>query len=576
VVTLVVTITTGASTQPPSDKARSDSLVAHPARARLKFGGLPELGGVAEDLWRLSQLRGAADAGFLLRAPSTMMTPLDHSEPPDILGRWALLLPTVDFTRNTALPFSMNDGAVWAGKGSTVSVTAGVRWEWRCVQVVIMPQRIYEANRSLPFYDNLHSGLPLLLPPYRSEYSTLWNIAPNSIDTPFRFGDAALVFNDPGESSVSLRLGNVTVGASTEHEWWGPGIQNALLLSNNAPGVPRLLVRSAKPVHTAFGNLEFSTFLGRLDESHFFRTPAANSVPGAFERVGTRSRLLSAAALVWQPRWEPHLAVGVARAVYAPRIYRGPVLLRWFDVFANTGQPNDRPATDTTARLGPDQLLSLFGRWVFPADGFEVYFEWLRASMPVSLRDFLTDPSHGRGYTMGLQWLSSANARGGAVRLHGEVTNLEQDPSFRYRPIGSIYTSRVVPQGYTQKGQPLGAAIGPGASSQSLAADYVGRNWALGAFAERIRWNEDAHSLIPYPSFKGWCENDVSLLGGIRGRWVNPISAISVSLATGRRDNVFFQNFAACPLVPTDPGRVVDIRNVTLRLRLEPLVSRQR
>ncbi|HKO13742.1 MAG TPA: capsule assembly Wzi family protein [Acidobacteriaceae bacterium] len=543
-----------------------------------QLAGLPGIGGTAEDLWRLAQLRGGSTAGFLLRTPSSMMLPLaDSGSPPGgLLGRWALLLPSVQYTDNSAVPFSMNDGAMWAGKGANLGVAAGIRWESGPVQLVLSPQVHYEANRPLPFFDNLHSGLPYPLPPYRSEYSTLWNIWPHGMDIPFRFGDERRLYGDPGESSASIRLGPIRTGFSTEHEWWGPGIQNALLLSNNAAGVPRLFVRSARPLHTAAGDLEFSTFLGRLHESPFFRTAAAQTTPDALVHVGTETRLLSAAALVWRPRWDPHVSLGVARSVYAPRIYRGPILMRWFDVFANTGQPDDRPASDSTARLGRDQLVSIFGRWVLPDDGFEVYFEWLRATMPVSLRDFLVDPSHSRGYTVGLQWLGPPNSRGGAVRLQGEATNLEQDPSFRYRPIGSIYTSRVVPQGYTQRGQSLGAAIGPGSSSQWLAADYVATSWSLGVFAQRIRWNEDAHAQTPYPDFKGWCENDVTLLSGVRARWENRLSAVSASLSSGRRYNVFFQSFAACPLVPTDPGRVVNLQNVTLRLSLEPLVRRLR
>jgi hypothetical protein len=260
--------------------------------------------------------------------------------------------------------------------------------------------------------------------------------------------------------------------------------------------------------------------------------------------------------------------------VFEERVYRGPLLLRWLDVFSNVGQPDDKPVTDSTATLGRDQLMSLFCRWVFPNDGFEAYFEWLRASMPVSLRDFLTDPSHSRGYTVGLQWLAAENSRGGALRLQAEVTNLEQDASFRYRAIGSIYTSRVVPQGYTLRGQSLGAAIGPGSSSQWLSTDYVARDWSLGVFGERIRWNEDGHALTPYPSFKGWCESDVSLVGGLRGRWIGGLGAINASIATTHRYNVFFQMFAACPRMTTDPGRVVDLRNATLNVSFEPLVRR--
>lgn len=544
------------------------------------LGTLPDVDGAAEDLWRLGQLRGGTSTdGSMLRTPSSMTAPLFDTLPTSARTRprWAFILPRVQYTRNSSVPFSMNDGAIWAGKGATYGVSAGVRVEWYRFQLAIDPQIVREENLSLPFYDNLQSGLPYLLPSYRSVWSTLWNIYPHGMDIPFRFGDSHHQFADRGESFASVSVGALRFGVSTEEEWWGPGIQNALLLSSNAPGVPRAFVRSARPILTRAGSFEFSSFLGKLSESDYFRTPDASTNPQAFEHVGTPTRLLAAGALVWRPNWEPNLSLGVARSVFEERIYRGPDLVRWFDLFRNVGQPNDRPMTDTTAQLGRDQLLSLFGRWIFPADGFEVYGEWLRASLPVSLRDFLTDPSHSRGYTVGLQWLAPSNRRGGAMRLQAEATNLEQDASFRYRPIGSIYTSRVVPQGYTQRGQSLGAAIGPGSSSQYLAADYVASRWSLGVFGERIRWNEDAHAQTPYPSYKGWCESDVSLIGGLRARWINSLGALTASYSTGTRYNVFFQMFAACPYQPaTDPGHVVDLRNATLNLSFEPLVARWR
>jgi hypothetical protein len=545
-------------------------------RTALPWTAIPDIDGAGEDLWRLAQLRGASSAGSLLRTPSSMMQPLGESAPRmHFLGaRWAFVTPQVEYTHNSSVPFSMNDGAMWAGKGGTVAVGGGVRLQWNRVQVALAPQFIDEENLALPFFDNLQSGLPYLLPNYRSPYSTLWNIFPNGADIPFRFGDTRHSYGDWGQSFASVRFGALSAGVSTENEWWGPGIQNALILSNNAPGVPRLFVRTGRPLTTGVGEFEFSTFLGKLEESDYFRTSNAADDPAAFDHIGTRSRLLASAALVWRPKWEPDLALGLARSVFAERVYRGPLLLRWFDVFSNVGQPDDKPVTDSTATLGRDQLMSLFGRWVLPNDGFEVYFEWLRASMPVSLRDFLTDPSHSRGFTLGLQWLALANARGASLRLQGELTNLEQDESTNYRSIGSIYTSRVVPQGYTQRGQPLGAAFGPGSSSQFVAADYLTARWSLGMFGERVRWNEDAHQLTPYPSFKGWCESDVSLIGGLRGRWIGRLGAINASIATAHRYNVFFQMFAACPLMPTDPGRVVDLRNATLNLSFEPLVRR--
>lgn len=528
-----------------------------------------------EDRARASQLRGASLDGFLLRTPSSLAPRLSDSVASYStgVGRFAVLLPAVGFTSNSGVPLSMNDGSLWAGLGPSVSVTMGLRYEKGPLRIALSPQLVYEANQNFALFDTVRFYLPYSIPPYRSPFSPRWNISPNSIDAPLRFGTERQLLGDAGESSASLTIGAIRFGAATEHEWWGPGIDNALLLSNNAPGVPRVFVRSSRPLASPVGALEFAWFLGRLDESPFFRTPVADTIVGAATRLGTRRRSLAAAAVVWRPKGEPTLAFGLARAVYAPLIYRGPLAVRALDVFANTGQPDDRPLSDSSAVLGRDQLLSLFGRWVLPADGFEAYFEWIRATMPVSLRDFLTDPGHSRGYTIGLQWLGSPNARGGALRIRGEATNLEQDPSYRYRPLGSIYTSRVVPQGYTQRGQTIGAAIGQGASSQSLAVDYLAPKWSGGVFAGRIRWNEDAHALTPFPAYKGWCEHDVSVYGGARGSWISSRAVIGASFNIGIRDNLFYQNPGGCPLT----GGQVDVRNLSLRFTVEPLsLSRSR
>jgi hypothetical protein len=530
---------------------------------------LPALSGILDDRLRLSQLRGATTDGYLLRSPSSLATPLGDSGGIHLLipGRWTVLLPSVTFAQNSTVPFSLNDGAFWAGRGASASISAGFRYEIGPLRIAIAPQLVYAANDSFTLYDTTRFYTPFRIPPYRSVYSPRWNIFPNSIDAPLRFGNEQLRYGDPGESSLSVTAGPVRFGASTENEWWGPGIENALLLSNNASGVPRLFVRSARPLGTPIGQFDFDWFVGRLDESPFFRVPGADTTQDAYEHLGTTHRSLVAAALTWQPPREPDLTLGIARAVYAPLIYRTPLPLRWLDVFKDVGQPNDRPPDDTTAVLGRDQLFSLFGRWVFPADGFEAYFEWIRATLPVSIRDFLVDPSHSRGYTVGLQWLSSANRWGAAMRIQGEVTNLEKDPSFRDRPLGSIYTSRVVPQGYTQRGQPLGAAIGQGASSQWLAADYVAPLWSLGVFGTRIRWNDDAHTITPYPDYKGWCEHDVSLISGVRGQWLSHFGILGASFSGGPRYNLFYQNPGGCPLTPGQ----VDIWYTTFRISFEPL-----
>ena len=240
-----------------------------------------------------------------------------------------------------------------------------------------------------------------------------------------------------------------------------------------------------------------------------------------------------------------------------------------FDAFLSfPGRPNDRPVSDSTQTPGPDQIYSLFGRWVFPKSGVEVYGEYSRTEFPASFRDLLEAPGHTQGYTLGLQWARAMRGGQDALRVQMEHTFLERSTTFRDRPVGTYYTSRAVPQGYTNQGRVLGAGIGPGSSSHWLALDYFGPNWEVGLFGERIRWNNDALWDVPLitPFELLWCKHDVTVRGGIRGVASTPIGRFSASLSTGKRMNVFFQHFTPCGR-DEDPLALNDINNTTLELK---------
>ena len=217
-----------------------------------------------------------------------------------------------------------------------------------------------------------------------------------------------------------------------------------------------------------------------------------------------------------------------------------------------------------------EQIISLFGRWVMPESGLETYFEWGRTEFPKSLRDFLVYPNHTQGYTLGLQWSTPAFQQGGRARIQAEVTNLEQSSTFRDRPIGSWYTSRRVVQGYTNQGQVLGAAIGPGSSSQWLAWDYLAPTWSSGVYAGRIRWNEDMRSVFNWPFYLEACNHDVSVYLGARAAKHTRLGFISADLALMNRLNAFFQKQSAC----TDDNSQRDIRNHALTITFAPLRDR--
>jgi hypothetical protein len=217
-------------------------------------------------------------------------------------------------------------------------------------------------------------------------------------------------------------------------------------------------------------------------------------------------------------------------------------------------------------------MLALSARWVSPGDGAEVYVEWARRELPESLRDALEQPEHSQGYTLGGQLARPLGPR--VLRLLGEFTYLEKSATYRARPVGSFYASARVPQGFTERGQVVGAAIGPGASSQWVAADLLGRRLEAGVFAGRIRWQNDAYYDKPglATRYRG---HEVSLLGGARASLNVGGARLNAEWTAGKRLNYLFQNYA---LDWHLRDNAVDVVNHTLRLQLSaaPRVPRAR
>lgn len=502
------------------------------------------------DRWTSDHRRGKASTdGYLLRSASSLTSPSPK--------RIRAILPQVKRVTNTSLPYSMNEGGMWAGRGSSVLLTTGIDLHLSGVRLLLAPQLAKSANTYWLLRDNARFYAPPP-PPGREGGGFVfpWYVGPYSIDMPMRYGDSPLNRFTLGQSSLAVRAGKIELGAGTENEWWGPGVRNAIVLSNNAPGFPHLFFRSASPIHTRLGAIEFRWLTGALYESDYFDTVSTNNV-----------RSLAAAAVTLRPWWAPGLTLGTAHAVYATARSFGQTQFRWFDVFRNTGHPNDVPFGDSTLTPGgADQIISLFARWVMPESGLETYLELARTEFPTNLRDFFVSPNHTQGYTLGFQWSRPVPNTSGDFRLQTEVTTLEQSATFRDRPIGSFYTSRRVIQGYTNEGQPLGAAIGPGASSQWIAGDYLGTRGSGGIYVARIRWNEDVRSVYSWPAYQEWCNHDVSLLVGARAARHTPFGFISADFSFSDRINAFFQVQSGCPTGNSQK----DIHNNTLSITFLP------
>src|SRR5581483_6187378 len=124
--------------------------------------------------------------------------------------------------------------------------TAGLRGALANVTYSIAPTFVYEQNQLFTVLPG--SGLG------RSSFSSPFYSGPVSADLPLRFGASSSTRITPGESWLEASFGSVAVGASSVEQWWGPGIRNALVMSNNAAGVPEAYVRSARPIATPIGD----------------------------------------------------------------------------------------------------------------------------------------------------------------------------------------------------------------------------------------------------------------------------------------------------------------------------------
>ena len=526
--------------------ALTASTVSAQTNAGLAIESLVTVSSDSAAALRTSQLeiRGLS-ADYLLRSTSSLL----RDPRKDGQGSsFRLIAPAAWLFVNSALPSGENDGALWAGKGPNARVIAGVDAGFHGLRVTLLPELAYSSNEFFEygqlFVPSLQAG--------RNPYSSPWNGVPVSIDAPPRFGPGKTVRVSPGQSSVSFRSRGVELGITTENEWWGPGIRTAIVLSDNAEGFPRAFIRTSTPRNTRIGTFAARLTWGGLSESKYFDSDPSNDL-----------RYWSAFAATWTPRMEPDLTLGVARAVFANAGSWGAVAARPFNAFLPARRSAQTSITDSSFVAGRDQIFSLFGRWVFPGYGFEAYGELARAELPSSVRDLLEDPGHSQGYTFGVQWIGAPTSVG-KLRVQAEHSYLEHDPSFARRPVESFYTSRSVQQGYTNRGQVIGAGMGQGSSGEWLATDLLGNRFGVGAFVSRTRFNNDAYFLLPFPYGGGHCEHDVTFGPGIRGFARTPFGKAALEYRSAMRDNAYFQNLTSCSLA----SPYIDVRNQILSISL--------
>lgn len=407
---------------------------------------------------------------------------------------------------NSHHPFGWNDGPLIPAKGLQGMISGGVYAQYGPLSVQFKPEVITAQN---PGYRGFPTDVNEVL------WWTLYYDFYNYTDLPERFGSNSYTRAYWGQSSVRLTFEPVSIGLSTENLWWGPGIRNSLLMSNTAPGFKHFSVNTSKPVKTSIGSFESQIVIGRLEGSGYgpmepnpiyFGNPIYLPKPADW-------RYFSGLALTWQPKWVPGLFLGLNQSsqTYSKDLNKFGDYLPFFFPFKRI--KTDDPINTT------EKLSSVFFRWVWPEEQAEIYFEYGRNDPSGNLRDFVTEPENSRAYIFGLRKLLPFGKRAGEhIQIGLEVTQLQQTSPEAVRNAESWYVNKHIRHGYTNRGEPLGAGIGPGANSQSVDISWVKGLKKIGLRLERYIHNNDYYYYAFEPTLD-WRRHWLDINIGANSEW---------------------------------------------------------
>ena len=353
-------------------------------------------------------------------------------------GNSISLLP-INFSQklNTDHPYGWNDGAMSYSKGYQMQVGAGIFASFGNLKIQLRPEFVKTASGQ-----------------YETNQS--WGLVTNGLSKIL-----------PGQSSVRYDLGKVSLSASTQNLWWGPGIVNSMLMSNNAPGFFHYSFATNRPLKTFLGNFQFQIISATLkqDSSQGFEHRNLKKL-----NIQNRDRAYNALSFTFQPVIMKNITFGLTRAFqnlaenniagFVPKYL--PVLGSFFGSAYN----------DTINR---DQILSFNTRWVFPKNHAEVYFEFGYNDAKDNFRDLMLDMSHASGYIFGFKKLSYLNKMD-YLDFGAEVIRMAQTPSYLMRGAGNFYEHGRMTEGYTHNNQILGAGSGFGNNMQTFNLSY-NRGW---------------------------------------------------------------------------------------------------
>ena len=404
---------------------------------------------------------------------------------------------------NNNLPISSNDGNLIPAKGLQERASIGIQLQWRALDINIQPEYLRAENlRQEVFKGNPIDG---------NWWVRYFYHVQNNIDDYRKLGNDAVDEFNFGQSRIGLKYDQFAVGISNENLWFGPGRKNSLVMTNNAAGFAHAYLQTNQPIKTKIGQFEAKLILGILAPTNF--THPDDSIirtiwDGAIAPKIKNDRNLQAVTINWNPKWMPNFYIGYA---FASQQYKSDSALIDYKLDSKN---NDM------------SFGSIMFRYVLPKDHVEFYGEFGQPNQAPWPRNFFSD-SVKTGFVFGARKLFMNKKNSSFFDLSIEVTQLKlMDPRQVFvenAPFGppkftSWYTSPNIRQGYTHNGQLLGASIGPGSNSQSIAFSWNKGFNKFGLFFERLVHNSDFYHYAYLTGLLGYSRADaywVDLNGGV-------------------------------------------------------------
>jgi hypothetical protein len=428
---------------------------------------LPLLQIFPQDIRYVSQLKyvmndlDSLDSPGLFRSAAHRAKPV-KSDPAEKLS--ASILPVEIFASfNSGFPFGYNDGSLWQGRGFSGIANAGTVINWSWGQLRVNPEWWFAQNQA---FQMASSG-----------GNTIYQDYGGSLDRLQSYGQGLYTNLNTGESELRLNFAGFTLGFGTMTRKFGPAEDQNLLMSGNSAGFPMFDIGTAGPLQTALGAFDFRYLVGQTRTSQWY------NADGHIDY-----RLYTGGLIGYSPPFLPGMTFGYQRMFHSPwDTIDAWKVFQFFDDelfknLRNTGMPGNEDDVD--------QVLSLTWEWRIPSTHSRLYIEWGRNDHAGNLLDLLMQPDHSQGYVAGIQQKIPIDETR-AVLIAAEISSVANTIGTTIRPTGSWYRHSDTYGGYTNDGQLMGAAMGPGSSIQELNLYYLGQGFFLGAGAQRWLFDED-------------------------------------------------------------------------------------